>query len=134
MCKVQSFIFFSSNFLNSSFNSVFLLSPKVILLWHKTILFQFILSFHRLSSLAITFFDTRLCKFLIPFFRNRILFSTSDTASFVCLANSSFTLASFICSSTFLCCSRFALYVFDALSHNLSSSSVTLILQCLLSQ
>ena len=62
---------------------------------------------------------------LIPFYRNRISFSTSDAASFVCLVNSSSTMTSFIFSSTFLCCSRNALNLFDALSHNLNSSWVT---------
>ena len=71
--------------------------------------------------------STLISATLIPFFRNWISFSTSNTASFVCLANSSFTLASFLCSSTCLCCSRNALYHFDALSHNLNSFWVTLI-------
>ena len=124
---VQSCIFFSSNFLKSSFNLVFLLSPMVILLWHKTILSQFKVFSFMASPNSWLHSLTLVSATSIPFFRNRIWFSSSDTASFVCLANSSFTLASFICSSTFLCCSRNAPCLSLTLSHNLNSSWVSLI-------
>ena len=111
---VQSFI-----------DSVFLLSSMAIFLWHKTMLsrfevFPFVASPDSWLPSSVLASATS-----IPFFRNRISFSSSYTTSFVCLANSSFTLASFICSSTFLCCSRNAPYLSLALSHNLNSSWVT---------
>ena len=124
---VQSFVFFSSNFLKSLFNLIFLFSPMVILLRHTTILswfkvFPFMASPKPwLPSLTLAYATS------IPFFRNRISFSSSNVESFVCLANSSFTLASFICSSTFLCCSKNAPYLSLAFSHDLNSSWVTLI-------
>ena len=122
---VQSFVFFSSNFVKFLFNSVFLLSPMVILLWHITILsrikvFLFMASPNSWLPSSILVSATS-----IPFFSNRISLSSSDRASFVCLAKSSFTQASFICSSTFLCCSRNTLYLSLALSDQLTSSWVT---------
>ena len=113
---VQSFI-----------DSVFLLSSMAIFLWHKTMLsrfevFPFVASPDSWLPSSVLASATS-----IPFFRNRISFSSSYTTSFVCLANSSFTLASFICSSTFLCCSRNAPYLSLALSHDLNKFCVTLL-------
>ena len=94
----------------------------VILLWHKTILSQFkVFPDSWLSS------STLVSATSIPFFRNCISFSSSYKASLVCLVNFSFALATFICSSTFLCCSRNAPYLFLALSHDLNKSWETLI-------
>ena len=111
----------------SLFNSVFLLSSMVILLWHKTILSWFKVFPFMASPNSWLPSSTLVSATSIPFFRNRISFSSSDAESFVSLANSSFTLTSFICSSTFLCYSRNAPYLFLAFSHDLNSSWVTLI-------
>ena len=119
--------FFSSNFLKYSFNSVFLLSHIVILLWHKTILSRFKVFPFMASRNSWLPSSTLVSATSIPFFRNRISFSSSDTAYFDCLANSSFTLASLICFSTFLYCSRNVPYLSLALSHDLSSSWLILI-------
>ena len=111
----------------SLFNSVFLLSSMVILLWHKTILSQFkVFPFMACPNSWLPS-STLISTTSIPFFRNRISFSNSHAESFVSLVNSSFTLASFICSSTFLYCSRNAPYLFLALSHNRNNSWVILI-------
>ena len=128
------FFFFFLSFLKSLFNSVFLLSRMVILLWHETILSQFkVFPFMASPNLWLPS-STLVSATSKPFFRNRISFSSFGTASFVYLTNSSFSLSSFICFTTFLCCSRNASYLFFAFSHDLSSSSVILIFQCLLSQ
>ena len=112
-------------------DSVFLLSSMAIFLWHKTMLsrfevFPFVASPDSWLPSSVLASATS-----IPFFRNRISFSSSYTTSFVCLANSSFTLASFICSSTFLCCSRNAPYLSLALSHDLNKFCVTLLFSIL---
>ena len=131
---VQSFIFFPSNFLKSSFNSFFLLSPMVILLWQKTILSRFkVFPFMASPDSWLTSL-TFVSATSIPFYRNRILFSSSYTTSFFYLVNSSFTLASFICFSTFLCGSRNALYPSLAF-HTISTSPGWLyFFQCLFFQ
>ena len=99
----------------------------VILLWHKTILSWFKI-FPLMSSPNSWLPSLRFVSATsIPFFRNRISFSSSDTTSFVCLTYTSSTLASFICSSTFIWCSRNAPYLSLALSHDLNSSWMILI-------
>ena len=118
---MQSFIFVSSNFLKFTFNSAFLLSPMVILLWQKTILSQFKVFPFMATPNSWLPSSTLVSATSIPYFRNRISFSNSDKASFVCLANSSIPLVSFICCSTFLCCSRNAPYLPLSLSHDLNS-------------
>ena len=117
--------FFPSNFLKTCFNSVFLLSPIVILLWHKLFCLD---SKSFLSWLLVTRDYLLRHSSLQPQYPSLKPASrtSSDTASLDCLANSSFTLASFICFSTFLCCSRNVPYLSLALSHDLSSSWVTL--------
>ena len=124
---VHSFIFFSSNFPMPTFNSIFLLSPMVILLWHKTILSRFKVFPFMVYPNSWLPCSTLFSPTSIPFFTNRISFQSADAESFVWLVNISFTLAKFICSSTFLCCSRNAPYLSVALSHGLNSSWVTLI-------
>ena len=99
----------------------------VILLWHKTILSQFkVFPFMVSPNLWLPSL-TLVSTISITFFRNRISFSSSDTTSFVCLANYSFTLASFICSSTFLCCSKNASYLSLTLLHHRNRFLVSLI-------
>ena len=96
-----------------------------ILHWHKTILSRFKVFPFMASPNSWLPSSTLISATSIPFYRNCILFSTSNTVSFVCLPNFSLTLASF--SSTFLCCSRNAPYLSLALSHDLNRPSVTLI-------
>ena len=129
------FFFFFLSFLKSFFNSVFLLSRMVILLWHETILSQFkVFPFMASPNLWLPS-STLVSATSKPFFRNRISFSSFGTASFVYLTNSSFSLSSFICFTTFLLLfQKCFIYFFFAFSHDLSSSSVILIFQCLLSQ
>ena len=124
---VHSFILFSSNFPMSTFNSVFLLSTMVILLWHKTILSRFKVFPFMVYPNSWLPCSTLFSATSIPFFTNRISFQSAYWESFVCLVNISFTLAKFICSFTFLCCSRNAPYLSVALLHGLNSSWVILI-------
>ena len=102
---VHSFVLFSSNFPMSTFNSVFLLSTMVILLWHKTILSRFKVFPFMVYPNSWLPCSTLFSATSIPFFTNRISFQSAYWKSFVCLVNISFTLAKFICSSTFFCCS-----------------------------
>ena len=111
----------------STFNSVFLLSTMVILLWHKTILSRFKVFPFMVYSNSWLPCSTLFSATSIPFFTNRISFQSANAESFVWLVNISFTLASFSCSSTFLCCSRNAPYLSLPLLHGLNSSWVTLI-------
>ena len=99
----------------------------VILLWHITILSRIKVFLFIASPNSWLPSSTLVSATSIPFFWKYISFSSSDRASFVCFANSSFTLASFICSSTFLYCSRNTPYLSLVLSDELTSSWVTLI-------